>query len=86
MLKFTEKLKIENNITIILIRDIRLDGKDSYVYIKMNKGQMEALSRDYKKNPDLNIDEYGEVVERGLGKKPNSRVRKDMQKIHGWSD
>jgi hypothetical protein len=86
MLKLVEKLKLENNRTIILIREIRLQGKDSYVYLEMNKTQMETLQRDYKKNPDLNINDYGEVLEQGLGRKPNSRVRKDMQKQYGWED
>ena len=84
MVKFIEKLKLENNRSIYLIRGLKEEGKDIYMYIEMNKTQVDCLGRDNKKGLQKPIEEYGEVIEKGYGKKPNSQVRKRLKNEYGW--
>jgi len=85
-LKFIEKLKLENNNSIILIKGLKQKGKDFWVYMEMNKNQIEILNRNSDKGQEIILSHYGKEVESGFGKKPNSQTRNRMKKEFGFEE
>lgn len=62
MLKFSEKIKLENNDALMRFKISKL-GRYFEVLVKVDKAGAEKINHAYENNELINLEEIGEILE-----------------------
>lgn len=77
---FSERLR---NRRIYLIRGSDGTGRQAWYYLRVCKKSPLLFERDARKG-QINLSDYGEILQSGYGKDPPASVVRDMQETWGF--
>lgn len=60
------------------------DGRDAWYYIRVLPAKVTAFHKAVANGP-ANLEEYGEILQRGWGKHPPAYVMQEMQEKYGFT-
>lgn len=82
-LSFTEKQAAEKTHVMILVRGYNADAELQFAYVMVRLDALIKLESKMKNKENFNLEEYGHVIEWGMGN-PSTEIMQKMRDEYGF--
>jgi len=73
-LQFVHRVKLQNNLAIVLIRANNEEGKPFYIYLQARKEELIKMQNDYQNKKSSDFSKYGEILFSGWSSEPPAEL------------
>ena len=79
-----QKLELDDNHGIVLLRGKSRDGHSIYAYVKVDKSDIDEIERAYHAGKEIDYSTYKGILKHDWGDEPTDNVKLYMERTYGF--